>query len=95
MKRAELKDPGITLESLLKAAEQETIVLTENGKVRFLVEPADEFDVGDLQIVQNSDFQQSIQRAREQWERGEHVCHEDVVKKYGAEKNEGEGQRDD
>lgn len=89
MKRAEIKDPWITLESLLKAAEQETIVLTENGKVRFLVEPADEFDVSDLQIVQNPDFQQSIQRAREQWERGEFVCHEDVVKKYGAKNEEG------
>ncbi len=47
-------------------------------------EAAADFDVADQQIVQHPQFQQSVQRARAQWERGEFVCHEDVVKRYGA-----------
>ena len=82
MIRAEVKDVKDNLESLLKAAENEVVALTENGKVRFLIEAADEDDLADLQIEQNPRFQESVQRAREQWQQGDFMTHEEVVKKY-------------
>ena len=84
MIRTEVKDVKDNLESLLKAAENEVVALTENGKVRFLIEAADEDDLADLQIAQNPRFQESVQRAREQWQQGDFMTHEEVVKKYST-----------
>jgi hypothetical protein len=84
----ELEDLDARLREAVHMPEHGPVLLTENGRPRFVIRDLTDDDVVDELLAQNPKFLESIKLARQQFAEGQALSLAEVRAKYAAQQDE-------